>query len=132
MEPLYKGQVGDGSFVPYTVEPLYKGQVGDGPYTVEPLYKGQIWLYSGASLQGTSWGWAFYSGASQVGGGPSTVEPLYKGQVRDGFGERLPSSRGDILSLWEVEILRITTCPLFRGGPLFRRYTIILEVRLYI
>ena len=40
-----KGQVGDGSFVPYTVEPLYKGQVGDGsfvPYTVEPLYKGQV------------------------------------------------------------------------------------------
>ena len=29
-EPLYEGQVGDGSFVPYTAEPLYKGQVGDG------------------------------------------------------------------------------------------------------
>ena len=28
MEPLYKGQVGGGSFVPCTVEPLYKGQVG--------------------------------------------------------------------------------------------------------
>ena len=36
--PLYKGRVGGGSFVPYTVEPLYKGQVGDGPfvpYTVD-------------------------------------------------------------------------------------------------
>ena len=45
VKPLYKGQVGDGSFDPYSVEPLYKGQVGDGsfvPYTVEPLYKGQV------------------------------------------------------------------------------------------
>ena len=32
VEPLYKGQVGGGSFVPYTVEPLYKGQVGDGSF----------------------------------------------------------------------------------------------------
>ena len=66
VEPLYKGQVGDGSFVPYTVEPLYKGQVGDGsfvPYTVEPLYKGQV------------------GDGSFV---PCTVEPLYKGQVGDG------------------------------------------------
>ena len=35
-----RDKLGDGSFVPYTVEPLYKGQVGDGSYTVEPLYKG--------------------------------------------------------------------------------------------
>ena len=66
VEPLYKGQVGGRSFVPYTVEPLYKGPVGGRsfvPYTVEPLYKGQVGgrsfqcpLYSGASLQGTSWG----------------------------------------------------------------------------
>ena len=45
VEPLYKGQVRDGSFVPSTVEPLYKGQVGDGsfvPSTAEPLYKGQV------------------------------------------------------------------------------------------
>ena len=32
VEPLYKGQVEDGSFVPYTVEPLYKGQVGGGSF----------------------------------------------------------------------------------------------------
>ena len=88
MEPLYKGQVGGGSYVtmsliqwnlstrdklgvgstvPYTVEPLYKGQVGGGsyvPYTVEPLYKGQV------------------GGGSYV---PYTVEPLYKGQVGDGL-----------------------------------------------
>ena len=68
VEPLYKGQVGDRSFVPYTVEPLYKGQVD--PYTVEPLYKEEVLcpLYSGASdklgigplytvEQGTSWGY---------------------------------------------------------------------------
>ena len=42
VEPLYKGQVGDRSFIPYTVEPLYKGQVGDGYYIVESLYKGQV------------------------------------------------------------------------------------------
>ena len=45
MEPLYKGQVGDRSLVPYTVKPLYKGQVGDRslvPYAVKPLYKGQV------------------------------------------------------------------------------------------
>ena len=43
VEPLYKGQVGDGSFVPYTIKPLYKGQVGDGsfvPYTIKPLKLG--------------------------------------------------------------------------------------------
>ena len=100
-----------------TVEPLYKGQVGDGPYsgaslqgtswgwalqwslstrdklgmgpTVEPLYKGQVgdWSYSGASLQGTSWGWALQwslSTRDKLGMGP-TVEPLYKGQVGDGY-----------------------------------------------
>ena len=64
--PLYKGQAGGGSFVPYTVEPLYKGQVGNGsfaPYTVEPLYKGQVGNGSFA---------------------PYTVEPLYKGQVGKG------------------------------------------------
>ena len=77
-----------GTLYYYTVEPPYKGQVrgwvlcslhsgaslqgtnwGYGP--VEPLYKGQVVLcslHSRASLQGTSWGY-----------GP--VEPLYKGQV---------------------------------------------------
>ena len=64
VEPLYKGQVGGGSFVPYTVEPLYKGQVG---WVLCPLH-------SGASLQGTSW----------MGPLSLTVEPLYKGQVEDG------------------------------------------------
>ena len=34
VEPLYKGQVGDGSFVPYTVEPLYKGQFGGGSFVL--------------------------------------------------------------------------------------------------
>ena len=34
VEPLYKGQVEDGSFVPYTVEPFYKGQVGVGPLSL--------------------------------------------------------------------------------------------------
>ena len=56
VEPLYKGQAGGGPVVPYTAEPLYKGQVGGG--------------YSGASLQGTSWGWThcpLYSGASLQG-----------------------------------------------------------------
>ena len=27
MEPLYKGQVGSESFVPYAIEPLYKGHL---------------------------------------------------------------------------------------------------------
>ena len=61
LEPLYKGQIGDRSFVPYAVEPLYKGRVGDGsfvPYAVEPLYKGRV------------------GDGSFV---PYTVEPLYKG-----------------------------------------------------
>ena len=100
VEPLYKGQVRGGSFVPYTVEPLYKGQVGDGsfvPCLVEPLYKGQVGdgsfvPYSGASLQGTSWGWVLcplqwsLSTRDKLGMGPLslTVEPLYKGQVGDG------------------------------------------------
>ena len=70
-EPLYKGQVGDGSLASYPVEPLYKGQIG-GLSTRELVYKGQVGdgslaSYSGASdLQGKSW------------------EPLYKGQVRYG------------------------------------------------
>ena len=38
-EPLYKGQVGDGSLASYTVEPLYKGQVG-GLSTREKLEMG--------------------------------------------------------------------------------------------
>ena len=82
----------------YTVKPLYKGQVGDGsfdPYTVESFYKGRVLcpLYSGVSLQGTSWDRSYvpytveslYKG--QVGDRsfvPYTVEPLYKGQVGDG------------------------------------------------
>ena len=37
VEPLYKGQVGGGSFVPYTVEPLYKGQVGGGSFVLCPF-----------------------------------------------------------------------------------------------
>ena len=37
-----------GPFVHYTVEPPYKGQVGDGSFCS---------LYSGASLQRTSWRW---------------------------------------------------------------------------
>ena len=59
------------------VEPLYKGQVGGGPFvqwslsTRDKLGMGP--LFSGASLQGTSWGWVLCS-----------VEPLYKGQVGDG------------------------------------------------
>ena len=65
VEPLYKGQVEDGPFFPYTVEPLYKGQVEDRsfvPCTVEPLYKGHI------------------GDRSFV---PCTVKPLYKGQVME-------------------------------------------------
>ena len=49
VEPLYKGQVGDGSLSLKQVEPLYKGQVGDGSLSlkqVEPLYKGQVVLFS--------------------------------------------------------------------------------------
>ena len=38
VQPLYKGQVGDRSFVPYTMEPLTKDKLGTG-YPVEPLYK---------------------------------------------------------------------------------------------
>ena len=41
---MYKGQFGDGSFIPCTVEPLYMGQVGDGficPRT-RWLLKGQL------------------------------------------------------------------------------------------
>ena len=91
MEPLYKGQVGDVSFVPYTVEPLYKGQVGDVSfvaYTVEPLYKGQVG------------DWSFV---------PYTVEPLYKGQVGDWSFVPwrevvLFSEVTKLLSLWELEI----------------------------
>ena len=66
VEPLYKGQVGDGSFIPYTVEPLYKGQVGDGsfiPYTVEPLYKGQVfypWFLSHRKVEVTNVPLALY------------------------------------------------------------------------
>ena len=39
----------------YTVDSLYKGQVGDGSYIVEPLYKGQVGdgPLPRASLQGT-------------------------------------------------------------------------------
>ena len=83
MELLYKGQVGDGSFVPYTVKPLYKGQVegrlgplspiqwslstrdklGMGPlspiHVVEPLYKGQV--------EGRLGPLSLYSGASLQG-----------------------------------------------------------------
>ena len=36
MEPLYKGQIGDESFVPYTVEPLYKGPPNT-THTTQPL-----------------------------------------------------------------------------------------------
>ena len=98
MEPLYKGRVGNGSFVPYTVEPLSKGPVGVGPLSLiqwslstrdklgwvlcpsnsGASLQGTSWervlcpLYSGASLQGTCWGGSFVS---------YTVEPLYKGQV---------------------------------------------------
>ena len=97
LEPLYKGQVGGGSFVPYTVEPLYKGQVGDVsfvPYAVEPLYK------------------------RQVGDGsfvPYAVEPLYKGQVGDWsfVVELLYKGTGHCPVMWRFS--EITTCPLFRG-----------------
>ena len=72
VEPLYKGQVGGESFVPYTVEPLSKGQVGDGSFVSGASLQGTSWgwvlcpLYSGASLQGTSWG-PLYGGASLQG-----------------------------------------------------------------
>ena len=117
MEPLYKGQVGGGSFVPYiqwnlstrdklqwygsfvpyTVEPLSKGQVGDGffvPYTVEPLSKEQVGVGPLSLIQ-----WSF-STRDKLGVGPlSQVEPLYKGQVGGGsfvpwlILERLTSQR---------------------------------------
>ena len=90
VEPLYKRQVGGGSFVPYTVEPLYKGQVGGVsfvPYTVEPLYKGQV------------------GGVSFV---PYTVEPLYKGQVGDGV--LCPLERGYPVTniLWDYNMPRLS------------------------
>ena len=66
VEPLYKGQFGNGSFVPYTVEPLYNRQFEDRFFNCP--------LYSGASPQETIWGCV-----------PYTVEPLYKGQVEDRF-----------------------------------------------
>ena len=69
MKPLYKGHVGDGSFVPYTVKPLYKGHAGDVsfvPYTMEPLYKGHVgdgsfvpYTVKPRSLQGTCWGYGW-------------------------------------------------------------------------
>ena len=59
VEPLCKGQVGDGSIVPYTVEPLYKGQVEMGPLSLiqwslstrDKLRWVHCPLYNGASLQ---------------------------------------------------------------------------------
>ena len=109
MEPLYKGQVGDGSFVPYTVEPLYKGQVGDGSfvsYTVEPLYKLRMgplsliqWSLSTRDklrmgpLSLIQWSLSTRDKLGtgplsliqwSLGDGPYTVELLYKGQVGDG------------------------------------------------
>ena len=116
MEPFYKGQVGDGSFVTYIVEPLYKGQVGDGSfvtYIVEPLYKGQV----GDGSFVTYIVEPLYKG--QVGDGsfvPCTVEPLHKGQV--------PLSPVDLIitCTMKVEIsgtlyldLSSRGCPLFRG-----------------
>ena len=101
VEPLYKGQVGGGSFVPYTVEPLYKGQVGGGsfvPYTVEPLYKGQV---GGGSFVPYTVE-PHYKG--QVGGGsfvPYTVEPLYyKGLGDRSFRELSSSQRYVYIGKW--------------------------------
>ena len=84
--PLYKGQVGPLSLIHIQWSLSTRDKLG---MTVAPLYKGQVgplsliqWrlstrdklvlcpLYSGASLQGTSWSFV-----------PYTVEPLYKGQV---------------------------------------------------
>ena len=70
-------------YLPSTVESFYKGQAGDGPLplrqwslsTRDRLGMVLCPFYSGASLQGTGWGWSF---------APSTVEPLYKGQAGDG------------------------------------------------
>ena len=79
MEPLYKGQGGGGSFVPYTVEPLYKGQGGGGsfvPYTVEPLYKGQGG--GGGSLSLIQWN---LSTRDKLGVG--VLCPLYGGVERE-------------------------------------------------
>ena len=112
-----QGKVGDR--VLFTVEPLYKGQVGDrGPlslihwslFTRHKLGTGSFirWslstrdklgtgvlcpLYSGASLQGTSWGRGpLYSGASLQGTswGQRVLCPLYSG---------LASLQGDKLGM---------------------------------
>ena len=101
VESLYKGQVRDGSFIPYTMEPLYKGQVGDGsfvPYTVEPLYKGQV------------------GDGSFV---PYTVEPLYKGQVGVSLTQWSLSTR-DKLRMGHLSLTQwsLSTRDKLRMGPL--------------
>ena len=111
--PLYKGQVGPLSLIQWSLSsrdklvlcPLYSGASLQGTswsfvpytYTVEPLYKGQVGDDSGASLQGTSWSFV-----------PYTVEPLFKGQVG-------PLS----LIQWRLSTRdKLVLCPLYSGASL--------------
>ena len=127
-----RDKLGTGPLSPYPVEPLYKGQVGDGsfvPLSSGTSLQGTSWgrvlcpliqwnlstrdgsfvpLSSGTSLQGTSWGrvlcpliqWNL-STRDKLGTGPYPVEPLYKGQVGD--GSFVPLSSGTSLqeTSWE-------------------------------
>ena len=74
------------------MEPLYKGQVGVFyiQWSLSTRDKLGCSIYSGASLQGTSWGVLY------------TVEPLYKGQVV------INSSIGDS-TLWAYREMYIHT-----------------------
>ena len=116
VEPLYKGQVGDIlcplysraslqgtswryplSLIQRSLSTRDKLEISSVPYTAEPLYKGQVGdilcpLYSGASLQGTSWRYPLSliqrslstRDKLEISSVPYTAEPLYKGQVGTG------------------------------------------------
>ena len=102
--------------VPYTVEPLYKGQVNwDGTLSLiqwslstrdKLIGMGPCPLYSGASLQGTSW-----DGTSVLYMYIHTVGPLYKGH----FGEATKCI-GRWRFLGVQNILCSKSCPLSRGS----------------
>ena len=117
-EPLYKGQVGDWSFVLIQLSLSTRDKFGVvslstrdkfgvglyrslstrdkfvvGLHTVEPLYKGQVWglvLYHAVE--------PLYKG--QVVG-LHTVEPLYKGQVV-GLHTVEPLYKGQVGTSWEL------------------------------
>ena len=104
MEPLYKGQVGDGSFVPYTVEPLYKGQVGMGPLSLIQWSLSTRDKLRTSPLSFIQWSLSI---RDKLGVGPLSLE------LREVRGPSLGEVT-NVLSLEEIST--IATSLLFRGS----------------